>query len=405
MTRRVAITGIGTVCSLGLNRQDFWTSLSNGITGIAPLGGYSPGTFKFANGAEARGFDPLLTLDAKEAAYLDRFAQMGIVAAIEAVTDAGIAWTDLLREQTAIVTGSSLGGKYCEDEGYFQLYSEKHSRFNPMSIPKAMMNALTSRISMQYGIVGPAWTVSTACSSSNHAIGQAFEQVRHGQVELAIAGGSDAPFTPGVLRAWEALRVVSPTTCRPFSRNRDGLILAEGAGMVILEPLDAARNRGAHIYCELAGFGMSSDAHHITQPSVSGAARAMRLALANANLDGETIGYINAHGTGTAANDSFETAAIHAVFGDHALRIAISSTKSMHGHALGAAGALEAAATALSLFNGILPPTLNFTEAGDGCDLDYIPNVARPLAVDAALSNSFAFGGLNAVLVFRAVPS
>lgn len=403
MTRRVAITGIGTVCSLGLNRQDFWTSLRDGVTGIGPLTGYSPGTFKFANGAEARGFDPLLTLDAKEASYLDRFAQMGIVAAIEAVNDAGIAWTDLLREQTAIVTGSSLGGKYCEDEGYFQLYSEKHSRFNPMSIPKAMMNALTSRISMHYGIVGPAWTVSTACSSSNHAIGQAFEQVRHGQVELAIAGGSDAPFTPGVLRAWEALRVVSPTTCRPFSRNRDGLILGEGAGLVVLEPLDTARDRGAHIYCELAGFGMSSDAHHITQPSVSGAARAMRLALANSNLDSGRIGYINAHGTGTPANDSSETAAIHAVFGDHARRIAISSTKSMHGHALGAAGALEAAATALSLSNKILPATLNFTEAGDGCDLDYIPNAARPLAVDAALSNSFAFGGLNAVLVFRTV--
>ena len=404
MTRRVAITGLGAVSSLGLNRHQFWTSLRSGVTGVGPLTGYTAGAFKFSSGAEARAFDPLQTLDPKEASYLDRFAQMGLVAAIEAINDAGISWTNDLCEQTAIVTGSSLGGKYSEDEGYYQLYSQKHSRFNPMSIPKAMMNALTSRISMQYGITGPAWTVSTACSSSNHAIGQAFEQVRHGQVELAIAGGADAPFTQGVLRAWEALRVVSPTTCRPFTRDRDGLILGEGAAILVLEPLDAARARGAQIYCELAGFGMSSDAHHITQPSASGAARAMRIALANSGLDRRNIGYINAHGTGTAANDSTETEAIHAVFGDHAPHLAISSTKSMHGHALGAAGALEAAATALSLYYGVLPPTINFTEPGDGCDLDYIPNHARTTQVEAALSNSFAFGGLNAVLVFRTAP-
>ena len=401
MNRRVAITGIGSVSALGLNREDFWTSLKSGTTGLGPLTGHAPGSFKFKNGAEARAFDPLQTLDPKEASYLDRFAQMGLVAASEAISDAGIEWNDALRERTAIVTGTSLGGKHTEDEGYFQLYSQRHSRFNPMSIPKAMMNALTSWISMQYGITGPAWTVSTACSSSNHAIGQAFEQVRHGQVELAVAGGADAPFTQGVLRAWEALRVVSPTICRPFTRDREGLILGEGAAILVLEPLEAARARGVHIYCELAGFGMSSDAHHITQPSSEGAARAMRVAIENSGLDGAQIGYINAHGTGTPVNDSTETAAIHKVFGDHARNIAISSTKSMHGHTLGAAGALEAAATALSLCRGILPPTIGFTYPGEGCDLDYIPNEARPLAVEAALSNSFAFGGLNAVLVFR----
>ena len=401
MNRRVAITGIGSVSALGLNREDFWTSLKSGTTGLGPLTGHAPGSFKFANGAEARAFDPLQTLDPKESSYLDRFAQMGLVAASEAISDAGIEWNDALRERTAIVTGTSLGGKHTEDEGYFQLYSQRHSRFNPMSIPKAMMNALTSWISMQYGITGPAWTVSTACSSSNHAIGQAFEQVRHGQVELAVAGGADAPFTQGVLRAWEALRVVSPTICRPFTRDREGLILGEGAAILVLEPLEAARARGVHIYCELAGFGMSSDAHHITQPSSEGAARAMRVAIENSGLDGAQIGYINAHGTGTPVNDSTETAAIHKVFGDHARNIAISSTKSMHGHTLGAAGALEAAATALSLCRGILPPTIGFTYPGEGCDLDYIPNEARPLAVEAALSNSFAFGGLNAVLVFR----
>ena len=405
MTRRVAITGIGTISALGRNRTDFWKSLSTGTSGIAALSGQAPGTsFKFANAAEATGFDPLSWLDAKESAYLDRFAQMGLCAAHEALSDAGIEWTDQLREQTSIVTGSSLGGKYVEDEGYFQLYSQKHMRFNPMSIPKAMMNALTSCISQTFAITGPAWTVSTACSSSNHAIGQAFEHVRNGHSELALAGGADAPFTPGVLRAWEALRVVSPTTCRPFTRHRDGLILGEGAAILVLEPLDAAQARGAKIYCEIVGFGMSSDAHHITQPSSAGAARALRAALKNAGLAPEQIGYINAHGTGTQANDASETAAIRTVFGGHADRIAVSSTKSMHGHTLGAAGAIEAAATALSLYYGVLVPTINFTEPGESCDLDYVPNHSRAARVEAALSSSFAFGGLNAVLAFRGLP-
>ena len=401
MLRRVAITGIGTISSLGLNRSDFWNALRSGTSGIAPLRHYAPGTFKFANGAEAGGFDPLTHLDAKEAGFLDRFAQMGLIAAMEAIEDSRIQWSPELRERTAIVTGSSLGGKYSEEEGYAQLYGRQQTRFHPMFIPKAMMNALTSRISLQFGITGPAWTVSTACSSSNHAIGQAFEQVRYGRAELAIAGGADAPFTQAVLRAWEAMRVVSPSMCRPFSRDRNGLVLGEGAAILVLEPLDAALARGAHVYCELAGFGMSSDAHHITQPSAQGAARAMRLALENSNLDSANIGYINAHGTGTAINDATETAAIHMVFGDDARRLAVSSTKSMHGHALGAAGALEAASTALALDHQILPPTINFTSSGEGCDLDYVPNHARAQAVNAALSNSFAFGGLNAVLVFR----
>jgi nodulation protein E len=264
-----------------------------------------------------------------------------------------------------------------------------------------MMNALASCISQAFGITGPGWTVSTACSSSNHAIGQAFEQVQNGHAELAICGGADAPFTNGVLRAWEALRVVSPTTCRPFTRDRDGLVLGEGAAILVLEPVEAAIARGARIYCEIAGFGMSSDAHHITQPSSDGAARAMRRALKSAGLEPAQIGYINAHGTGTQANDSSETRAICEVFADHADRIAVSSTKAMHGHTLGAAGAIEAAATALSVYHGLVPPTINFTIPGDGCDLDYVPNAARSLAFEAALSNSFAFGGLNAVLAFR----
>jgi nodulation protein E len=255
---------------------------------------------------------------------------------------------------------------------------------------------------MEFGLTGPGFTFSTACSSAGHAIGHAFWMVRGGAADLAIAGGSEAPFSFGLLKAWEAMRVVSPDTCRPFSRDRRGMILGEGAAMFILEPLEAARARGARIHAEIVGFGMSSDAAHITQPSAEGAMRAMRAALQDAGMAPEQVGYINAHGTGTVANDAAETAAIRAVFGAHADRLAVSSTKSMHGHALGAAAALECLAAVLALRDGVLPPTANFNEPDPACDLDVIPNHARAAQVECALSNSFAFGGLNAVLALRA---
>jgi nodulation protein E len=265
-----------------------------------------------------------------------------------------------------------------------------------------MANAGASHISMEFGITGPSFTLSTACSSSAHAIGQAFWMVRSGAAGLAIGGGSEAPFSFGILKAWEAMRVVSTETCRPFSKDRKGMILGEGGAMLVLEPLKAAQARGARIHAEIVGFGMSADAGHITQPSAEGAARAIRAALRDAHLAPEAIGYINAHGTGTPANDSTETAAIRAVFGAHAGRLAVSSTKSMHGHALGASAALECLATALALRDGLLPPTANYREPDPECDLDVIPNVARRAQVEYALSNSFAFGGLNAVLALRA---
>jgi len=254
---------------------------------------------------------------------------------------------------------------------------------------------------MEFGITGPSFTISTACSSAGHAIGQAFWMVRSGMCDLAITGGSEAPFSFGILKAWEAMRVVSPETCRPFSRDRRGMILGEGASMLILEPLEAAQARGVPILAEIVGFGMSADACHITQPSSEGAGRAMRAALRDASLQPDQIGYINAHGTATPANDSTETAAIRATFGAHADRLAVSSTKSMHGHALGAAAALECLAAALALRDGVLPPTANYSEPDPECDLDVIPNVARKAQVEYALSNSFAFWGLNAVLVLR----
>jgi nodulation protein E len=300
-----------------------------------------------------------------------------------------------------IAAGCCVGGKHMEDAGYWDVYHDDKPRVHPLTIPKVMANGAASLISMDQKIRGPVFTTSTACSSANHAIGQAFWMLRQGIADVALAGGSEAPFVFGLAKAWEAMRVVSPDTCRPFSAGRRGLVLGEGAAFLVLEELERARARGAVIYAELAGFGMSADAHHITQPSSGGAAQAMHAALKDGDLAPEQIGYINAHGTGTAANDANEIAAIKLAFGAQAQHLALSSTKSMHGHALGAAGALEAVATVCALIEGTLPPTANYLAPDPQCDLDVLPNQARKVQVEAALSNSFAFGGLNAVLAFR----
>jgi nodulation protein E len=327
-----------------------------------------------------------------------------VVSAREAMRDSGLNLTPVLCYNAAIVCGSAVGGQSAIETGFADLYVSDRGRVHPLTIPKTMANAGASHISMELGITGPTYTVSTACSSANHAIGQAFRLVRDGEVDLAVTGGSEAPFAIGHLKAWEAMRVIAPDTCRPFSKDRRGMILGEGGAMMTLEPLELAKARGARIYAEICGFGMSSDAHHLTQPTVEGPSRAMRDALRLAGMAPEEVGYINAHGTGTPGNDPVESRAIRDVFGAHADKLAVSSTKSMHGHALGAAGALEAIATVLALHHGILPPTANYNERDPECDLDYIPNQPRTQQVQAALSNSFAFGGLNAVIAFRAVP-
>jgi len=389
------------VSALGHNVPELWESLKAGRSGIGPLEHVDRTKLRFQNGAEVRNFNPQAHFDAKRADMLDRFAQFAVVAAREAVADAGIAWTPELRERTCIVTGTSIGGEAAQDQGFFELYRENRNRVHPLTVPRVMPNAGSSHISMEFGITGPVYTISTACSSSNHSIGQAFWMVRSGLVDAAIAGGTEAPLTFGHLKAWEALRVVSLTTCRPFSKNRDGMILGEGGAMIVLEPLELAVARGIHIYAEIVGLGMSADAFHLTQPSPEGASRAVRSALKDGEVPPDQVGYINAHGTATLVNDTMETSVIRKVFGDHAERLAISSTKSMHGHALGGAGALEAVATVLALHHGILPPTANFTEPDPACNLDVIPNKARQVQVEYALSHSFAFGGLNAVLAFR----
>lgn len=405
-SRRVAITGLGIISPLGLNLQDTWDSLREGRSGIRPLqdlDGARVG-LKLENGAQVRGFDAAKHFEAGREAYQDRFAQFSVIAAREAVRHSGLELTPALRERGAIVCGSAVGGQLSIEIGFEDLYVSGRGRVHPLTIPKTMANAGASQISMELGITGPTYTVSTACSSANHAIGQAFRLVSGGLADMAVTGGSEAPFTLGILKAWEAMRVIAPDTCRPFSKDRRGMILGEGGAMMILEAFDAALARGAKIYAEICGMGMSSDAHHLTQPTVEGPARAMREALREAGLAPEEIGYINAHGTGTPGNDPVESRAIRAVFGAHADKLAVSSTKSMHGHALGAAGALEAIATVLALYHGILPPTANYNERDPECDLDYIPNQPRAARVGAALSNSFAFGGLNAVVAFRAVP-
>jgi nodulation protein E len=401
MTRRVAVTGIGAISAFGHTYPDLWAGLAAGRSAIRPLTLVPPGALRFPNAAEVPDFDPLRHFEEKEAQMLDRFAQFAAVAAREAIKSSGIEFSRELGERTAIILGCSGGGKSTEDDGFYHLYALKEPRVSPLTIARAMSNAGASRVSFEYGITGPVFTVSTACSSANHSIGQAFRMVRSGEVEIAIAGGSEAPLSTGFLKAWEAMRVVAPDTCRPFSIDRRGLILGEGAAVLILEPMERALARGATIIGEIVGFGMSSDAHHITQPSAVGAARAMRAGLLDAELDPDAIGYVNAHGTGTLANDVTETEAIRSVFGAHAQKLLVSSTKSMHGHTLGAAGALEAAATLGALQCGLIPPTANFTAADPACDLDVVPNTPRAAQVEFAISNSFAFGGLNAVLVFR----
>src|SRR5579872_1511916 len=326
--RRVVITGMGAICAIGRTVPEFAESLRQGRSGIGPIESADMSQIRFQNGAEVRGYCHQPYFEDRRADFIDRFAQFAVIAAREAVQEAGIEWTPELRETAAIVTGSCVGGQSTEDIGFQEVYKLGHNRVHPLTIPKTMANAGASHISMEFGITGPSFTISTACSSAGHAIGQAFWMVRSGITDLALTGGSEAPFSFGILKAWEAMRVVSPDTCRPFSKDRRGMVLGEGSAMFVLEPLEAAVARGARVHAEIVGFGMSADACHITQPSAEGAARAMRAALRDAGMAPEQVAYINAHGTATPANDVTETMAIRSVFGAHADRLAVSSTKS-----------------------------------------------------------------------------
>jgi len=401
VVKPVVVTGLGCISALGHNVGQFFEALCNGDTGIRPLTNIPLESLRVKVGAQIPNYNSLHFFSNEELPYLDKFSQYAVIAAREAIIDAGLEATDA--HNAACVVGTGCGGKETDEETYQKLYKEGKARAHPLTIPKGMPSAAAVQVSMYMGICGPVFSVASACASAAHATASALAMIRSGLVEVAIVVGTDAPFTYGLIKAWEGLRALSPDTCRPFSKDRSGMVLGEGAGAVVLESLEHAKKRGAHIYAELAGCGMSADAGHITDPSSDGAARAIKAALNDASINPDDVDYINAHGTGTKVNDVMETQALHQVFGGHAAQLMVSGTKSMHGHPLGAAGALELVATVLALKNGIIPPTANFTEAGEGCDLDYVPNQAREKKIKTALSNSFAFGGLNAVLAVRSV--
>ncbi len=402
--RRVVITGMGSLSALGLDAPTCWNAMREGRQGIAPISRIDASLLKARIAAEVRGFEPLAHFSEKQLMLLDRVSQFALVAAREAVKQSGIDFSaDELGDRTACIIGTGVGGETTHDEASRRLYGE-NARPHPLSIVRLMSNAPACQISIEFKLTGPAFAVVSACASSNHAMAQAFHMVRSGMVDAAVTGGTEACITLGCAKAWEAMRVLADDTCRPFSKQRRGLVLGEGAAIFVLETLEHAQARGANILAEFAGAGMSADAADIVFPSEIGAARAIERALSEAKLNVTDVGYINAHGTGTPANDPTETAAIRRVFGTHADALAVSSTKSMHGHALGAAGAIELVAAIGALRDGVLAPTLNFVDPDPACDLDYVPNVAREKTVRAALSNSFAFGGLNAVIALRQAP-
>lgn len=403
--RRVVVTGMGVISAIGRGRGAFREALRAGRCGIGPWKGEVPDGLRMAVGAEVADFDPAQGFERGQLHVMDRFAQFGVWAAREAFEQSGLAGDGAWRATAGAVMGTCVGGQQTLDDGYAALYREGRKAISPFTVPRVMGNAAASQIAMEFGLRGPSFSVASACASSNHALGLALQLVRSGMADVMVAGGSEAPLVYGHLKAWEALRVVAPDTCRPFCAERRGMVLGEGAGVLVLESLDHARGRGATVLAELAGFGMSGDAGHITQPSVEGAAAAMERALADASLGPEDIDYINAHGTGTRVNDATEARAIGRVFGDRAGSIPVSSTKSMHGHTLGAAGAIEAVATLLAMGEGFLPPTMGYVREDPECPLDVVPNASRPARLRAAMSNGFAFGGLNAVLVFRRLPA
>lgn len=402
MTEPVVITGLGAVSSLGTSATDLWNAVCEGRSGIRPLGKEAEGT-RICVGATLQDFDPQQHFPSEELPLLDRYAQFALLAGKEALRDAGMEPDSPGIATAAAIIGTGCGGKQTDEETYARLYRDHGKRVHPLTIPKGMPSSAATSVSRYLGIKGPVFSVASACASAAHAVIQARMMIQSGLVDVALAGGTDTPFTYGLLKAWEALRVVSRDTCRPFSADRSGMVLAEGAGILVLESWQHARHRGARIYAELAGCGMSSDAGHITRPDADGIAIAISRALADADMQLADVAYINAHGTGTPANDPAETTAIRKVFGSHADNLAVSSTKAVHGHALGASSALELIATVLAIQNSLVPPTANFTTPGEGCDLDYVPNSARHMPIRAALSNAFAFGGLNAVIALRSV--
>lgn len=402
--RRVVITGLGVVSPLGVGQKAFWENITAGKSGVGPIELFDASPFRTRIGGECKNFGPQL-VDYADASRLDRVGQMALAAACEAVTDSGLTEAD--EDSTGVVIGTGIGGITTIDEQQKALHVRGPRFVSPLTVPMSMFNAAAGHICIRHKFRGPSFTVSTACSSGSNAIGEAFRLIQHGYATTMLAGGTEAPLSYGIFSAWNALRVMStrndaPTEAvRPFSKDRDGLVLAEGAGVVVLEDLEHATKRGARIYGELVGYGYNNDGYHSTRPSVDGQAKAIRKALADAELTVDDIDYVNAHGTATSANDSTETQALKAALGERAYKIPVSSIKSMLGHSMGAAGAIEFVASCLTIRDGIVPPTINYHSPDPVCDLDYVPNDARDVKVDALLSNTFGFGGCNAILAVR----
>lgn len=395
--RRVVITGAGTVNALAHDVPGTWAAMRAGRCGIGPLDIPDLDRLSVRIGGQVTGWDATAHLDRATITASDRFAQFALVAAAQAMAQSGLAVGE--GADCGVILGTAGGGLQTSDDSYRAVYADGKSRVHPLTVPRLMANAGASHVSMAHGIRGPVFTVSTACASSNHAMGLAFQMIRAGAMRAVLTGGSEAMLCFGGIKAWEGLRVMSSRACRPFSRTRDGMVQGEGAAVFVFEDREAALARGAEILAEVVGFAMTSDATDLVAPSVDGAARAMSGALADAGLAPGVVDYINAHGTGTAANDRTETAAIQQVFG--AQTPPVSSTKAMHGHLIGGTGAVELLACLMALREGVIAPTVGFEEADPDCVLDVVPNVARQAEVTVAMSNAFAFGGLNAVLVLR----
>jgi nodulation protein E len=401
--KRVVITGAGTINALGLSVPATLAAMREGKCGIGPLDFRDVERLSIRIGAQVHGFESEARYNRQQIALYDRFTQFTLAAAREAIEQSGLTFSGELADRTGVVLGTAGGGVSTWDDNYRAVYEEGKNRVHPFVVPKLMNNAAASHVSMEWNLRGPSFTVSTACASSNHAMAQAFAMVRSGMAPAMITGGSESMLCFGGVKAWEGLRVMSRDACRPFSANRSGMVQGEGAGIFVFEDYDHARTRGAEILCEVAGFAMTSDASDIVMPSKAGAARAMQGALKDAGINREEVGYINAHGTGTAANDKTECAAVADVFGAHADQMMISSTKSMHGHVIGGTGAVELLACIMALRDGVVAPTIGYEEPDPECALDVVPNKARDATVDVALSNAFAFGGMNAVLALRRV--
>ena len=400
---RVAITGSGTINSLGHSVEETFVNMAEGLCGIGPLSFRDVDRLDIKIGGQVKDFDPTTVFNRQQLSLYDRVTQFTLIAAKEAIEQSGIVFSGELAAKSGVVLGTAGGGVSTWDDNYRAVYEEGKNRVHPFVVPKLMNNAAASHVSMEYNLKGPSFTVSTACASSNHAMAQAFQMVRSGLSDVMVTGGSESMLCFGGVKAWEGLRVMSKDACRPFSANRNGMVQGEGAAIFILENLDKAKKRGAVILAEVIGYAMSSDASDIVMPSKQGAARAIKGALLDARLNPEDVKYINAHGTGTAANDKTECAAVADVFGRHADNLMLSSTKSMHGHLIGGTGAVELLACIMAVKDGIIAPTIGYEEADPECALDVVPNQAREVEVDVALSNAFAFGGLNAVLAVRSV--